>query len=68
MAFDPEEVVTLTDHGSMRFRSAVTRAMMLPLKERKRVTIVREGTQAVLKFEQIKTLAKRWDKQLAPTE
>jgi len=68
MAFDPDEVVTLTDHGSMQLRSAVTRAMMLPVKERKRATIVLDGTQSVLKFEQIKNLAQQWDKQLATTE
>jgi hypothetical protein len=68
MAFDPEEVVTLTNHGSMRLRMAVTRAMMLPVKERKQATIVREGPLSVLRFQQIKNLAKRWDEQRAPTE
>jgi hypothetical protein len=68
MALDPEELVTLTDHGVMKLRSAVTRAMILPLKERKRATIVREGDPAVLKFEQIKSLAAQWDERLAPVE
>ncbi len=68
MAFDPEELVTLTNHGTMRLRSAVTRAMMLPVKERKRATIVREGARSILKFEQIRNLATRWEKQLAPSE
>ena len=36
MAFDPEEFVTLTDHGTMKLRSAVSRAMTLLPKERKR--------------------------------
>jgi hypothetical protein len=36
MAFDPEELVTLTDHGIMKLRSAVARAMILRPKERKR--------------------------------
>src|SRR5260221_12937969 len=36
MAMDPEELVTLTDHGTMKLRSAVVRAMILPAKERKR--------------------------------
>ena len=64
MALNPEEVVTLTDHGLMKLRSAVTRAMMLLPKERKRATIVREGEPAILKFEQIKNLAAQWDEGL----
>jgi hypothetical protein len=68
MAFDPEEFVILTDHGRMRLRSAVSRAMMLVPKERKRATIVREGDPAILNFEQIKSLAARWDERLVPTD
>jgi len=68
MAFDPEELVILTDHGRMRLRSAVSRAMMLVPKERKRATIVREGDPAILNFEQIKNLAARWDERLVPTD
>ena len=68
MALDPEEVVTLTDHGPMKLRSAVTRAMMLLPKERKRATIVRECEPAILKFEQIKNLAAQWDERLVPIE
>jgi hypothetical protein len=68
MAFDPEQLVSLTDHGTMTLRSAVARAMMLPFKERMRVTIVREGKPKVLRFEQIKDLAVRWEKQLEPSE
>ena len=56
MAIDPEELVVLTNHGSMKLRSAVARTMILPLKERKRARIVRKGTSAILKFEQIKDL------------
>jgi hypothetical protein len=36
MTLDPEEFVTLTDHGSMKLRAAVLRAMTLLSKERKR--------------------------------
>jgi hypothetical protein len=61
MAIDPEELVTLTNHGSMNLRSAVARTMILPLKERKRATIVRADTSAILKFEQIKDLAAQWE-------
>ena len=61
MALDPEEFVTLTDHGSMKLRAAVLRAMTLLPKERKRTTIVREGEPAILNFEQIKDLAAQWD-------
>ena len=65
---DPEELVTLTDHGVMKLRSAVVRAMILRPKERKRATIVREGEPAILKFEQIKSLAAQWDERLTPVE
>lgn len=60
MAFDPDEVVTLTNHGTMRLRSAVARAMTLPLKERKQAKIIRVGSPSTLKFGQIKNLAARW--------
>jgi hypothetical protein len=68
MAFDPEEFVTLTDHGTMKLRSAVSRAMTLVPKERKRATIVREGDPAVLDFKQIKDLAAQWDERLVPID
>jgi len=42
--------------------------MILPLDERKRVTIVRKGKPAALKFERIKDLAGEWAKQLGPSE
>jgi hypothetical protein len=63
---DPEEYVTLTDHGTMKLRSAVSRAMTLPPKERKRATIVRASEPAILNFVQIKSLAARWDERLVP--
>jgi len=66
MALDPEEFVTLTDHGSMKLRAAVLRAMTLLPKERKRTTIVRKGEPAILNFEQIRDLAAEWGEQLAP--
>jgi hypothetical protein len=68
MALDPEELVTLTDHGTMKLRSAVARAMMLPPKQRKRATIVREGEPPILNFEQIKNLSAQWHERLAPIE
>ena len=68
MALDPEELVTLTNHGTMKLRLAVSRAMMLLPKERKRTTIVRTGEPAILHFEQIKELAAEWDQQLVPTD
>ncbi|MGZ5876543.1 MAG: hypothetical protein ACXWKP_31175 [Bradyrhizobium sp.] len=64
MALDPEELVTLTDHGTMKLRSAVSRAMMLLPKQRKLATIVREGEPAILNFEEIKRLAAQWDEPL----
>ena len=68
MAIDPEELVTLTNHGTMKLRSAVARAMTLLPKERRRATIVREGEPAMLNFEQIKDLAAQWEQQLVPSE
>jgi hypothetical protein len=68
MALDPEEFVTLTDHGRMKLRSAVSRAMMLLPKERKQATIVRDGEPAILNFEQIKNLATQWDERLVPID
>ena len=67
MALDPEELVTLTNHGSMRLRSAVARAMTLPLDERTKATIVRNGKPATLRYERIKDLAAEWAKELAPS-
>ena len=68
MAFDPDEFVTLTDHGTMKLRSAVSRAMTLLPKERERATIVRAGDPAILNFEQIKNLAAQWDERFVPTD
>jgi len=68
MALDPEELVTLTNHGDMKLRSAVSRAMILPPKERKRTTIVRDGDPAILSFPEIKELAAQWDGQLVPID
>jgi hypothetical protein len=66
MAFDPEEFVTLTDHGRMKLRSAVSRAMTLLPRARARATIVRDSEPAILNFKQIKVLAAEWDEQLVP--
>ena len=63
---DPEELVTLSGHGTMKLCSAVTRAMLLLPKERKRAKIVREGEPAILQFAQIKELSAQWDHRLEP--
>ena len=68
MALDPEELVTLTNHGTMKLGSAVARAMILLPKERKRATIVRKGEPAILNFEQIKDLAAQWERELVPSQ
>lgn len=68
MTLDPEEFVTLTDHGSMKLRAAVARAMTLLPEERKRTTIVRAREPAILNFKQIKTLAAQWDDRLVPID
>src|SRR5260370_10359451 len=58
---EPEELVALTDHGTMKLRSGVVGAMIFPAKERKRAKIVREGEPAILIFKQIRNLATQWD-------
>ena len=63
MALDPEELVTLTNHGTMKLRSAVARAMMLLPQERDLATIIRESEPTILDFELIKHLAPRWEEQ-----
>jgi hypothetical protein len=68
MALDPEELVILTNHGTMKLGSAVARAMILLPKERKRATIVRKGEPAILNFEQIKALAAQWERELVPSQ
>jgi hypothetical protein len=68
MALDPEELVTLTDHGTMKLRSAVSRAMMMLPRQRKLATIVREGDPAILNFDEIKNLAEQWDEPLVPID
>jgi hypothetical protein len=68
MAFDPEELVTLTDHGTMKLRAAVLRAMLLVPKQRKIATIVRAGDPAILNFDEIKNLAAQWHEPLVPID
>ena len=60
---DPEEIVVLTNHGAMKLRSAVARAMALLPEDRDGAIIVRKGalSQSILGFEQIKQLAEQWE-------
>ena len=60
---DPEEIVVLTNHGAMKLRSAVARAMALLPEDRGGAIIVRRGPlpQSILGFEQIKQLAEQWE-------
>jgi hypothetical protein len=60
---DPEEIVVLANHGVMKLRSAVARAMALLPEDRDAAIIVRKGelSQSILGFEQIKQLAERWE-------
>jgi hypothetical protein len=59
---DPEEIVVLANHGAMKLRSAVARAMALLPEDRDAAIIVRkELSQSILGFEQIKQLAERWE-------
>jgi hypothetical protein len=66
MSFNPEEFVTLKDHGRMKLRSAVSRAMAMLPNEREHASIIREADPAILNFEQIKSLAAQWDEPLVP--
>jgi hypothetical protein len=65
---DPEELVTLTDHGRMKLRLAVLRAMMMLPKQRRLATIVRDGDPTILNFDQIKKLAAQWTEPLVPVD
>ena len=65
---DPEELVTLTNHGMMKLRLAVLRAMMMLPKQRKLATIVRDGDPSILNFDEIKRLAAQWSKPLVPID
>ncbi|KGT75642.1 hypothetical protein MA20_30945 [Bradyrhizobium japonicum] len=60
---DPEEIVVLANHGVMRLRSAVARAMALLPEDRDVAIIVRKGqlSQSILDFKQIMQLAARWE-------
>jgi hypothetical protein len=68
MSFNPEEFVTLKDHGRMKLRSAVSRAMAMLPNEREHASIIREADPAILNFEQIKSLAAQWHERLVPID
>ena len=61
MALDPNEVVTLTNHGTMPLHLAVERAMMLPSPQRGNASILRTSEPSLLDFQLIRHLATRWD-------
>ncbi len=61
MALDPNEVVTLTNHGTMPLHLAVERAMMLPSPQRGNASILRGSEPSLLDFQLIRHLATRWD-------
>jgi len=66
---DPEEIVVLANHGVMKLRSAVARAMALLPEDRDGAIIVRKGklSQSILGFEQIKQLAEQWEQAEHPS-
>jgi hypothetical protein len=57
MRVDPEELVELKNHGPMKLRCAVARAMLLVPVERRQTEILRQGEPSVLKFRTIRDLA-----------
>jgi hypothetical protein len=67
-SLDPDEIVVLANHGVMRLRAAVARAMTLLPEDRDAAIIVRKGelSQAILGFEQIRQLAARWEQAEQP--
>ena len=54
---NPDELVELRNHGSMKLRCAVARAMLLLPAERNKATIVRNSEPSVLRFRAIKHLS-----------
>ena len=57
MRVDPEELVELKNHGPMKLRCAVARAMLLVPTERREAAILRQSEPSVLRFKAIKDLA-----------
>ena len=57
MRVDPEELVELKNHGAMKLRCAVARAMLLLPTERREAAILRQSEPSVLKFRTIKHLS-----------
>ena len=57
MRVDPEELVELKNHGPMKLRCAVARAMLLLPTERRETAILRQSEPSVLKFRTIKDLS-----------
>jgi len=66
MRVDPEELVELRYHGSMKLRSAVARAMLLLPTERRMATIIRQSNPPVLKFRAIKHLSNAFERSRRP--
>jgi hypothetical protein len=57
MRVNPEELVELRNHGPMKLRCAVARAMILLPTERLEATIIRQYEPLVLTFQTIKDLS-----------
>jgi hypothetical protein len=57
MRVNPEELVELSNHGSMKLRCAVERAMCLLPAERNKARIVRGSKPSVLRFKEIRNLS-----------
>lgn len=57
MRVNPDEFVELSNHGLMKLRCAVARAMVMLPGERSKATIVRLDEPSVLKFKAIKDLS-----------
>ena len=66
MRVDPEELVELRNHGPMKLRCAVARAMVLLPTERRKATIVRRSEPTVLNFKTIKDLLNVFERSRRP--
>jgi hypothetical protein len=60
MAFDPEEIVTLSGQGKMRLQTAVERVMVRKLRGLD-ATIFREGNPSILDLTLIEKIAAEWE-------
>lgn len=62
MKVNPEELVELSNHGAMKLRCAVERAMLMLPAERNKAKIVRSSEPSVLRFKAIRVLSSTFER------